>query len=460
MPVKDQSGLGCSKCRFSKRGCKRCKDPSFHHRDTCSCSKSRQAKRQKRQHSPAAAASALNEPTQVVQQDVKLAPQPADAQGGTAEAASSGCNLSAPAPEPLKPFQQEPLKAPPPDSSSAAPVDHNPIHAQSAVTYTQAACHQETSSDAAGAAAASSPPTAVTHNNGHFLSTSAMVDDANGQHSATSEAAAADHVAEPSSAVPAPSPQDTASGARSSFLLMLRSKMDQRRQQRRDSQSASDSSLSSLRTTTVGSADKAEASVNSGCQAPEAVTAPRHKVKQQRRRSAKKPAKTRAFLQAGVNPRQALWHPPASPYGLIEEMLYEDPWKLLVACMLLNVTSGLQVRKVIWRLFAIWPTAEAAAGASDDTLVIVEKLIQPLGLFRKRTMAIKKFSQQYLTIEWLDPIELHGIGQYASDAYFMFCRGNWQDVQPTDKDLLKYQHWLHSTGGEGTGLERDVMPDG
>lgn len=57
------------------------------------------------------------------------------------------------------------------------------------------------------------------------------------------------------------------------------------------------------------------------------------------------------------------------------------------------------MRKVIWRLFAIWPTAEAAAGASDDTLVIVEKLIQPLGLFRKRTMAIKKFSQQYLTIE-------------------------------------------------------------
>lgn len=63
-------------------------------------------------------------------------------------------------------------------------------------------------------------------------------------------------------------------------------------------------------------------------------------------------------------------------------------------------------------------------------------------------------------LQWLDPIELHGIGQYASDAYFMFCRGNWQDVQPTDKDLLKYQQWLHSTGGEGTGLERDVMPDG
>lgn len=65
-----------------------------------------------------------------------------------------------------------------------------------------------------------------------------------------------------------------------------------------------------------------------------------------------------------------------------------------------------QVRKVIWRLFAIWPTAEAAAGASDDTLVIVEKLIQPLGLFRKRTLAIKRFSQDYLAAQVLYYITL------------------------------------------------------
>lgn len=85
------------------------------------------------------------------------------------------------------------------------------------------------------------------------------------------------------------------------------------------------------------------ASILAGTQAPQAMTAPRNKVRQQRRRSAKKPAKTRGFLQAGGDPRQALWHPPVSPYGLLEEVLYEDPWKLLVACMLLNVTSGMQV---------------------------------------------------------------------------------------------------------------------
>ena len=49
---------------------------------------------------------------------------------------------------------------------------------------------------------------------------------------------------------------------------------------------------------------------------------------------------SRAVLRPGDNPRQATWVPPVSPYGLIEEQLYDDPWKLLVACMLLNVTSG------------------------------------------------------------------------------------------------------------------------
>ena len=56
-------------------------------------------------------------------------------------------------------------------------------------------------------------------------------------------------------------------------------------------------------------------------------------------------------------------------------------------------------------------------------------------------------------------MELHGIGQYAADAYFMFCRGDWREVQPADKDLLKYSKWLHETDGLGNGLERDKIPD-
>lgn len=40
----------------------------------------------------------------------------------------------------------------------------------------------------------------------------------------------------------------------------------------------------------------------------------------------------------------SLWEPPQSPYGLIEEQLFGDPWRLLVACILLNKTSIVQAR--------------------------------------------------------------------------------------------------------------------
>ena len=56
----------------------------------------------------------------------------------------------------------------------------------------------------------------------------------------------------------------------------------------------------------------------------------------------------------------------------------------------------LQVRKVLWKLFEIWPTPQAAARAELAVLAEVEKLLQPLGLFRKRTVAIKRLSQEYL----------------------------------------------------------------
>jgi hypothetical protein len=39
------------------------------------------------------------------------------------------------------------------------------------------------------------------------------------------------------------------------------------------------------------------------------------------------------------DPRVSVYEAPASPYGLIEEQLYDNPWKLLVACILLNKTS-------------------------------------------------------------------------------------------------------------------------
>lgn len=151
------------------------------------------------------------------------------------------------------------------------------------------------------------------------------------------------------------------------------------------------------------------------------------------------------------DPRKVLWEPPVSPYGLLEEELYDDPWKLLTACMLLNKTTGTQVRKIIWDLFQLCPTPQAAVAADTSR---IQDLIQPLGLFRKRAVAIQRLSEDYLNKAWRDPQELYGIGKYAADAYYIFCRGAWKDVQPEDKDLRRYVEWLEQTGGLGSGLMR------
>ena len=40
-----------------------------------------------------------------------------------------------------------------------------------------------------------------------------------------------------------------------------------------------------------------------------------------------------------LDPR-VLWDPPESPYKFIQELLYRDPWRLLISTIFLNKTSG------------------------------------------------------------------------------------------------------------------------
>jgi len=56
---------------------------------------------------------------------------------------------------------------------------------------------------------------------------------------------------------------------------------------------------------------------------------------------------SKGALEAEGDARMATWEPPASPFGLIEEELYADPWRLLTACILLNKTSITQARRCL-----------------------------------------------------------------------------------------------------------------
>lgn len=146
------------------------------------------------------------------------------------------------------------------------------------------------------------------------------------------------------------------------------------------------------------------------------------------------------------------WVPPVSVHALIQEELYKDPWKLLVACMLLNKTSGIQMRTVIWELFDLCPTPEAAVAVPTCD---IEKVIRPLGLQRKRACMIQKFSHDYLGKDWSNVAELHGIGKYATDAYAIFCEGRWREVKPEDHKLVDYWQYLCATDGLGYAFKDD-----
>ena len=96
----------------------------------------------------------------------------------------------------------------------------------------------------------------------------------------------------------------------------------------------------------------------------------------------------------------------------------------------------------MWRFFERYPDAKSASEADIDD---VQRMIQPLGLSERRSKALVRMSKEYTQGQWKsDPKRLYGIGKYASDAYQIFCLGNWRDIQPKDHALNDYRAWLKS----------------
>uniref|UniRef100_A0A2C9LV18 HhH-GPD domain-containing protein n=1 Tax=Biomphalaria glabrata TaxID=6526 RepID=A0A2C9LV18_BIOGL len=133
---------------------------------------------------------------------------------------------------------------------------------------------------------------------------------------------------------------------------------------------------------------------------------------------------------------------PRSPFFLVHELLYHNPWQLLVATILLeNTTAHQKVVPVIWKILNHWPTPELASQADLNQ---VAHFIFPIGHNYQKAEAIINFSNDYLTKKWTYPIELKGIGPYGNDSYRIFCMNEWLQVEPSDKKLKRYCHWLKS----------------
>ncbi|KAJ1379506.1 DNA glycosylase, partial [Sesbania bispinosa] len=101
------------------------------------------------------------------------------------------------------------------------------------------------------------------------------------------------------------------------------------------------------------------------------------------------------------------WVPPRSHLHLIQEDHFRDPWRVLVICMLLNLTTGKQVRQVVLEFFKLCPDAKACTQVTTEE---IERVIWTLGL-RKRAAALQRLSQEYLEESWTHVTQLHGVGK-------------------------------------------------
>lgn len=119
---------------------------------------------------------------------------------------------------------------------------------------------------------------------------------------------------------------------------------------------------------------------------------------------------------------------------MIQEVYKEDPWKMLVCCIFLNMTTRDQLDKIRVEFFERYPDAMSIVESDYDEL---SNMIEPLGFKNKRTETLKRFSYDWLNVEWTEPIELYGIGKYGQDSWEIFQKGNL-DVSPSDGALLGY----------------------
>lgn len=135
--------------------------------------------------------------------------------------------------------------------------------------------------------------------------------------------------------------------------------------------------------------------------------------------------------------------PHRSPYGLIQEDLYPEEWKILVSCIMLNCTSRKQVEKIITTFFSKWPDPSTFLIAPQQE---VADLISPLGFRNRRTKKLFEMSKIYLEGEWKHASELPGIGEYASRAWEIFVKNILGSQPPNDGALVVYWKWRMKHG--------------
>ncbi|KAK1143609.1 hypothetical protein N8T08_006219 [Aspergillus melleus] len=210
----------------------------------------------------------------------------------------------------------------------------------------------------------------------------------------------------------------------------------------------------------------------------------------------KPPKASPYFFSPLLQPESCLPFPPTEfpAFGLVQEQLAHDPFKLLIATIFLNRTRGGVALPVLFRVFDYYPTVEAMAAADLSDLV---SMIRCLGFQNQRAKKCIGLAQTWLAwpptrdkryrklhypcrmdgrdiaenecigdddprVAW-EIAHLPGVGAYSLDSWRIFCRDElrgvakdwkgsdamepgfvpeWKSVLPQDKELRAYLTWM------------------
>ena len=108
-------------------------------------------------------------------------------------------------------------------------------------------------------------------------------------------------------------------------------------------------------------------------------------------------------------------------------------WQHMVGVICLNQTYRKQVKEVLPKLFKKYPNPKSYLRGRLHTQ---EKMLKPLGMWKVRAKRLRNMSVDFLTWDYKEASDLHGIGKYGSDSYRIFYK-NEVPIDVKDKQLRK-----------------------
>ena len=119
---------------------------------------------------------------------------------------------------------------------------------------------------------------------------------------------------------------------------------------------------------------------------------------------------------------------------LMVQQQVDNVWQHMVGVICLNCTNRKQVKRVLPKFFAKWPTSDQLLQATKEE---IKQVIETLGMKNIRAERLYRMSEQFKHWDGEDAADLYGIGKYGSDSYRLFYKQEIpEDVG--DHELKRY----------------------